>query len=319
MSCVSSDGDQVTTCRLLMLVLATPSNVETSNIKLKTSNVKLKASNGKLKTSNCKLKTTKTRFLNTSFSNTSPLESTLDAKVCKPFWNESALEWSRKLWSYIASDLRDLDATSFDLSLKRLPQNSWVHCKDEGGDEHDLLAVTTVIVASQNGHHFVELKKMWSLNPTARYDARFKFRSKKDKQASVEVRWWDMNRKSGAFAFVSLDKLKAAEKLPHKVDAAVRFVHDKLGRYFLGLPLEVAKMDENQVHSNHTVSLDSRVVECDEPYTSKTRGCCGEINTKLGDAKTFKCGYVADRDINGARNILLRYLSLYCEGEPVFI
>ena len=57
------------------------------------------------------------------------------------------------------------------------------------------------------------------------------------------------------------------------------------------------------------------VVECDEHYTSKTCGCCGEINDKLGGNKVFrckKCPYVADRDINAARNILLRYLSLHC-------
>ena len=45
--------------------------------------------------------------------------------------------------------------------------------------------------------------------------------------------------------------------------------------------------------------------------TSKTCGCCGKINAKLGGAKTFQCshcGYEADRDANGARNILLRYI-----------
>lgn len=55
------------------------------------------------------------------------------------------------------------------------------------------------------------------------------------------------------------------------------------------------------------------VVECDEAYTSKTCGVCGWIHDKLGGNKTFKCdscGYAADRDFNGARNILLRYISL---------
>jgi putative transposase len=59
------------------------------------------------------------------------------------------------------------------------------------------------------------------------------------------------------------------------------------------------------------------IVECDEAYTSKTCGQCGVIHQTLGGAKTFRCkscGYVADRDISAARNILLRYLSLHC-GE----
>jgi len=55
------------------------------------------------------------------------------------------------------------------------------------------------------------------------------------------------------------------------------------------------------------------VVLTEEPYTSKTCGSCGDINAQLGGKKVFKCGkcnYVADRDMNGARNILLRYLTL---------
>lgn len=58
------------------------------------------------------------------------------------------------------------------------------------------------------------------------------------------------------------------------------------------------------------------VIECNEAYTSKTCGRCGELNHMLGSSKTFKCAkcaYVADRDVNGARNIMLRYLSLNCE------
>ena len=57
-----------------------------------------------------------------------------------------------------------------------------------------------------------------------------------------------------------------------------------------------------------------RVIVTEEPYTSKTCGQCGWIHQKLGGSKIFrcqKCTFVCDRDVNGARNILLRYLSLY--------
>ena len=50
----------------------------------------------------------------------------------------------------------------------------------------------------------------------------------------------------------------------------------------------------------------------DEAYTSKTCGKCGKLNTKLGGSKDFlcnSCNFHADRDANGARNILLRYLT----------
>lgn len=51
------------------------------------------------------------------------------------------------------------------------------------------------------------------------------------------------------------------------------------------------------------------VFEYSEPYTSKTCGQCGKINLLLGNSKDFKClgcNLEIDRDINGARNILLR-------------
>jgi putative transposase len=55
------------------------------------------------------------------------------------------------------------------------------------------------------------------------------------------------------------------------------------------------------------------VIETREPYTSKTCGNCGHLNDKLGSNKIFNCpscAYCADRDANGARNILLRYLTV---------
>lgn len=54
------------------------------------------------------------------------------------------------------------------------------------------------------------------------------------------------------------------------------------------------------------------VVIVDESYTSKTCGACGHIHQKLGGNKVFKCpscGVKLDRDVNGARNILLKFLT----------
>ena len=50
------------------------------------------------------------------------------------------------------------------------------------------------------------------------------------------------------------------------------------------------------------------VVDCDEAYTSKTCGNCGEINN-VGGREVWKCkhcGKKHDRDINGARNIFIK-------------
>ncbi|MDJ0737528.1 MAG: zinc ribbon domain-containing protein [Nostocaceae cyanobacterium] len=46
--------------------------------------------------------------------------------------------------------------------------------------------------------------------------------------------------------------------------------------------------------------------------TSETCPECGHIHDKLGGNKKFqcpKCGYKADRDWNGTRNIMIRALS----------
>ena len=54
------------------------------------------------------------------------------------------------------------------------------------------------------------------------------------------------------------------------------------------------------------------VVDCNESYTSKTCPKCGHKHQKLGGSKVFKCpscGTQINRDWNGARNIMLRFLN----------
>ena len=56
-----------------------------------------------------------------------------------------------------------------------------------------------------------------------------------------------------------------------------------------------------------------KVVVTDEPYTSKTCTNCGWVDKNLGSKKEFycrECKVELDRDSNGARNILIRYLTL---------
>lgn len=62
-----------------------------------------------------------------------------------------------------------------------------------------------------------------------------------------------------------------------------------------------------------------RVYIVDEAYTSKTCTFCGHLHEDLGSSEQFVCpayepevcGMVLDRDVNGARNILLRFLSTH--------
>ena len=56
-----------------------------------------------------------------------------------------------------------------------------------------------------------------------------------------------------------------------------------------------------------------RVYIVNEAYTSKTCGHCGYIDNKLKGSKIFNCPsckHIFHRDTNGARNILLRYLTM---------
>lgn len=55
----------------------------------------------------------------------------------------------------------------------------------------------------------------------------------------------------------------------------------------------------------------NQIIEVSEAFTSKTCGSCGKLNDSLGGNKVFKCGacsYELDRDIHGARNIMVRTL-----------
>ena len=62
----------------------------------------------------------------------------------------------------------------------------------------------------------------------------------------------------------------------------------------------------------------SHVFVHEESYTSKTCGSCGEVHGKLGGSKTFHCPTCRvqlDRDYNGARNILLKFLTERSNGS----
>ncbi|MCP4105271.1 MAG: transposase [Desulfobacteraceae bacterium] len=52
------------------------------------------------------------------------------------------------------------------------------------------------------------------------------------------------------------------------------------------------------------------LVDVNEAYTSKTMSWCGKIKENLGGSKTISDGKIkVDRDINAARNILLKSLA----------
>lgn len=318
---------------------------------------------------------------------------------------------------------------------------------------YDIKSVAVLDFAKARQTHFAKLDKMRLTNPGAKHDATFKFRSKRDPQQSFSVRARDMIHKRGLYTFLNIGTLNSFEELPTKLDTSVRFVKDRLNRYYLVVPCLVPKKEIPPITCDRTVSLDPgertfqttydttglvtewgkddrsqlfrlcrvadkiqssiwkkkgskrrstkkawyraldkikfkvqevhckmakwlcenyrvilipkfessqmtrrtarklnsktarslltwshykfremlitkaelypwvKVVVCDEAFTSKTCGQCGAIHDKLGGSKVFRCPnctYVADRDANGARNIMLRYLSLKV-GRAAFL
>ena len=56
-----------------------------------------------------------------------------------------------------------------------------------------------------------------------------------------------------------------------------------------------------------------KIIICNEAYTSKTCGKCGNIKDNLGGSREYncqRCGLIIDRDYNGARNIYLKNIDL---------
>lgn len=87
----------------------------------------------------------------------------------------------------------------------------------------------------------------------------------------------------------------------------------KIGRKTAGGAMRLAHYRFRNFLTHKATEFGTTIEICDERYTSMTCGSCGSFNRDLGASKTFRCntcGYVADRDHNAARNILLRYLTL---------
>jgi putative transposase len=82
------------------------------------------------------------------------------------------------------------------------------------------------------------------------------------------------------------------------------FLHSTTKRRLLGL--QHYKFKQRLINKKE---LNVHVIN--EAFTSKTCGCCGELNMNLGSSKNFKCSRCSltiDRDFNGARNIYLKYM-----------
>jgi putative transposase len=128
----------------------------------------------------------------------------------------------------------------------------------------------------------------------------------------------------------AIDERRAQlRKLQFKLDTYVSDVHLKLSSHLVRNYNYVAigKLDQSTQdrmpwnHQRFREKLLHRakgtacnVVIQDEAFTSKTCGVCGSRNKNLGSSETFRCDtctYETHRDVNGARNILLKSRNMF--------
>jgi putative transposase len=97
---------------------------------------------------------------------------------------------------------------------------------------------------------------------------------------------------------MQISKMVSRANLPANVSRAIMCSSQFLFRQRL-----IQKANENN----------SAVILCKEYYTSKTCTMCGNIKEDLGSNKTYNClncNVSTHRDYNGARNIMLKHLSM---------
>ena len=83
----------------------------------------------------------------------------------------------------------------------------------------------------------------------------------------------------------------------------------KIGKATVRSMLSLSHFKFKQRLLHMAKSRDCIVNICDESYTTKTCGICGNLNNFVGPSKVFKCpkcDITIDRDYNGARNIYLK-------------
>ena len=138
-----------------------------------------------------------------------------------------------------------------------------------------------------------------------------KERSNRFNKAMQRIRWKvrdlidEIHNKTALF----LCKLFDVIYLPtFETQEMVSKLHHKTSRAMLGWAHYRFKMKLKAKAEEYSC----KVVDCNESYTSKTCGNCGTEN-QIGGKEVWTCkhcGCVHDRDINGARNILLKQMFL---------
>jgi len=124
----------------------------------------------------------------------------------------------------------------------------------------------------------------------------------------VRNRIMDCHRKSAKFL---TDNFTTIILPPFEVKNMVRTGQRKIGRQTVRSMIVWSYYKFRMMLQSKCEELGITLICPSEAWTSKTCGNCGNVDRNLGSARTYsckKCEIKIDRDINGSRNIFLRYL-----------
>ena len=156
----------------------------------------------------------------------------------------------------------------------------------------------------------IGLDKIYSKMSKADYNAKRRL-----KKASMRLRWKikdlidDLHKKTAHFLVTNFDNIlipsfktsKMVNKLRSKtVRNMLSFAHYRF-KTFLKIKAE---------------EYSCKVFEVNESYTSRVCSYCGKEHN-IGSKKILKCEKELDRDLNGARNIYLKYMSRALGASPL--
>ena len=244
---------------------------------------------------------------------------------------------------------RSKDHKRTNLSFKQISQGKTRGCEihfDEHLDKYTLfypieyswLPENDLRIENQNKYVVSDTKRIISLDPGLR-----KFLVGYDPSGSVTF-FGEQAQQKIIPLLLELDQSKLTDKEKHvrwrRIKCMVQEMHWKIIHFLIThydiilLPtFETSKM----IQGNKLSKLSKRIMnmfsfyefklrlkfKCEmhhkqlimvnESFTSKTCGCCGELNQGLGSSEVFECSSCQvkmDRDAQGARNILLRNLRL---------
>jgi IS605 OrfB family transposase len=135
----------------------------------------------------------------------------------------------------------------------------------------------------------------------------FKMR-RKIKNITKDLHWKTANFLCRNFENILLPKFET-QKMANKSRNKNRVLKDKSVRNMMSL----SHYEFSQKLAYKAQQYKRKIIRVNEAWTSKTCTSCGNIKYDLGRKRIYKCDkceLIIDRDINGARNIMVRLLTL---------